>query len=76
MNIVNCIKCGEKYEEEDVDPYYCTKCLVEKNKLAEEINKKIASKPRKQTKSGLKIYDEAAQNGIRGFPKASDLGIL
>lgn len=61
----NCIKCATQYEDKDTEPYYCGQCLETKNKIAEEVDKKMALIGRKQTKSALQEYEESPK--IRGF---------
>jgi len=45
MNSHSCIKCRETYKTEDDDAYYCEACIEEKNRIAEQIDKKMASRP-------------------------------
>lgn len=66
MNTHACLKCKTQYEDEEVDAYYCTTCLVEKKRIADEIDAKIAMRPRKETKSAMQQYDEQAVN-VRGI---------
>lgn len=61
----NCIKCGTSYEDKDLEPYYCPECLEAKNKIAEQVDKKMALIGKKEVKSALQEYDEAEK--VRGF---------
>lgn len=62
-----CIKpvCGNSYQGDDPDAYYCPDCAAKNKALAKEVDAKIASRPRKPTKSALQEYDEQAK--IKGF---------
>ena len=72
-----CIKpsCGKSYTYNDPDAYYCSECVQEKKAIAKRIDSKIAQRPKKVIKSELKVYDEMSRKGVRGFPKATDIGI-
>lgn len=59
-----CINCSTEYTDTDADAYYCAPCLVEHKKKAEEIQKKINSRPRKQVKSDFQRYQELVK--LRG----------
>ena len=68
----NCIKCSQKYEEEDAEAYYCPSCLEEKKKLASVIDARIKSEPPKNKPlSGIQLYDSLPKVG--GFVRAKDL---
>lgn len=69
----NCIKCHEKYTDDDVDPYLCDPCKEKRKAIAEQVDRTLSLTPRKPTKSLLQEYDEAPK--IQGFMilKASDL---
>jgi len=69
MHTHSCIKCGTQYKDSDPDPYYCKTCSEEKKAIAEEVDKKLRSKPRKPTKSALQEYDEAQK--VHGFVQVS-----
>jgi len=71
--MLNCIKCNIKYETNDIDPYYCDVCLLEKNKIAKEIDKKFANRERKEVKSSLQIYDEIAKRHGTKFINANEI---
>lgn len=66
-----CIKCSASYTDNDPDAYYCPACIDEKKRIAQEIDKKIKSRPRKQYMSPLQAYDAAHK--VRGFINANDL---
>ena len=61
MNTLICIKCGVEYKSNDIDPYYCEECLKGKNKIAIEIDKKFANRPKKTIKSDNQILEETGQ---------------
>jgi len=65
----NCIKCGNSYEDTDLEPYYCSTCIEAKNKIAEEVDKKMALRGKKEVKSALQEYDEAQK--VHGFVQVS-----
>ena len=58
MYQVHCVKCKTSYESPDPDDYYCPVCLEIKKKIEIEVEKKIISRPKKQTKSELQLLDE------------------
>lgn len=71
-----CIKCKANYFDNEVDDYYCKKCKEEKDKIAKEIDSKIASKvSKRQMKTDLQIYDEIAKARGSRFVNIKDLGI-
>lgn len=79
-----CIKpgCSNTYEDNDVDAYYCDSCKVEKERIAKEVDAKVASRvSRKQIKSDFQIAEElgktipSASGGLTTFVRASDLGL-
>ena len=59
---LNCIKCKTRYSTDDPDPYLCETCKIEKNKIAEQIDKKLAGKISRSAKSQLKQLEELSQN--------------
>jgi len=73
----NCIKCREKYDSDEPDDYYCPTCNTDRMKIAEEIDKKIASMPPKRPRmSELQRFDEIAkQRGSGAHVSIKDLGI-
>ena len=77
-----CIKpgCGKVYQSEDEEPYYCPECLTAKQKIAQEVDRKMAGRVTIQPKSDLQLYDEMASNsqlrkGGVAFVNAKDLGL-
>jgi|CXWL01.1.fsa_nt_gi predicted nucleic acid-binding Zn-ribbon protein len=72
MNTHNCIKCGAQYEDSEVDNYYCATCLVEKKRIAAEVDAKLAGRPRKQVVSRFSAKDFKGKNG-RIFFNANDI---
>lgn len=71
-----CIKCKIKYDSDEPDPYYCESCLAFSKKIAEEVDRKLSARPRREHKSGLQVFDELAKTrGQRGFVHYKDLGI-
>ena len=66
MNTHSCLKCKNQYQDEDVEAYYCAPCLEEKKRVAAEVDARLASRPRKEIKSALQMYDENAVN-VRGM---------
>ena len=61
MNTFKCIKCGVDYKSNDADAHYCEECLKTKNKIAIEIDKKFANRPKKTIKSDNQILEETGQ---------------
>lgn len=66
-----CIKCRKKYDSDEPDDYYCPDCARMTNKIAEEVDKKLAMRPKKKVMSELQRYNSLLNGGK--FPKASDL---
>lgn len=81
MNKFNCIKCNTLYDEKDTEAYLCASCNEERLRIAKEVDAKIASMPKKETKSDLKIAESlgktiaSGSGGQATFVRASDLGI-
>lgn len=73
MTTHTCIRpgCGNSYEDNDVEAYYCPPCNKSRKALAAEIDAKINAKPRKPVVSALQAYDAAHK--VRGFISAKDL---
>jgi hypothetical protein len=63
----HCIKpgCTNQYNSEEPDAYYCPSCDKVRLAIAKQVDAKIATRPRKPTKSALQEYDEAVK--VRGF---------
>lgn len=72
MNKLTCIKCQASYDSEDIDPYYCSSCEVEKKRIAAEIDAKMAGRPKKPVVSRFSQKDFQGKNG-RIFFNAKDL---
>lgn len=73
-----CIKisCANTYQDSDPDRYYCPSCVQENKVIAAQVDKILSSKPRKDVKSGLQVYDEAAKmRGNKGFVRPEDIGL-
>ncbi len=62
----NCVKCGEPYPSDEEDNYYCPTCLVEKNKVAKEVDAKVARMPKRKVKSDFQTLDETGQLRVDG----------
>lgn len=70
----SCIKCKTQYSDEEQDAYYCPTCVVEKKRIADAIDKRIAANPSRETVSDLERYNQLAKTrGVRGFVRASDI---
>ena len=69
-----CIKpgCPNKYEDDDIDAFYCPSCIEAKQAIADELDAKFNTTGQVPS-SALADYDRA--RGTRAFPRASDLGI-
>lgn len=75
MNSHICVKCKEKYEDEEVDNYYCPTCNEDRKRIAKEVDANLSRIPKAPVKSDLQIYDEIRKaKGVR-FVNISDLGI-
>lgn len=82
-NRLTCIKpgCNKVYTSTEEEAYYCPDCLNEKNRIANEVDKKMAGRVTIQPKTELQIYEEMLQNnpiskgGVR-VVNAKDLGLL
>jgi len=68
-----CVKCGEKYESDEPDDFYCPPCEKIKTEIAKEVDVKLAGRPpKRKVESELKKYDSI--NGGK-WVNARDLGI-
>jgi predicted nucleic acid-binding Zn-ribbon protein len=65
MNTHACIKCGESYQDGDVDAYYCPPCLEVKKQLAQEMDAKRVGVSKKPVISALQEYDNSQK--VHGF---------
>ena len=65
-----CIKpiCGQSYESEELEAYYCLSCVEKNKQIAEDVSKRI--RPIK-VESTMKRYDSLPR--VHGFPRANDL---
>lgn len=45
-----CIKpnCDREYDSDDIEAYYCPNCVIEKDKIAKELDAKMANRPKKE----------------------------
>lgn len=59
----SCIKtgCENKYQDNEIDAYYCKEHLSEKKRIAAEIDKKFAGRSTEKTMSDLELYDSQAK---------------
>ena len=66
-----CIKpvCGQSYESEELEAYYCSSCVEKNKQIAEEISKRMH--PHIRVESTMNRYDSLPR--VHGFPRASDL---
>lgn len=62
-----CIKvaCSNTYKDEDPDAYYCSACKEMNKKIAQEVDAKLATMPKRKVVSALQEYDNAEK--VRGF---------
>jgi hypothetical protein len=73
--------CGKKYTDDDPDLYICPDCVVERKKIASEIDRKMAGRPHRVVQSNYQIAMKSgktinsSQGGQATFVRASDLGI-
>lgn len=58
-----CIKpgCGNRYEDNEPDHYYCPSCNEMRKAIALEVDKKMASIPREQPVSDLQAFEAEAK---------------
>ncbi len=75
MHTLNCIKCSTQYVSADSDPYYCESCNEQKKAIAREVDKKLAGRISRNSKSDLQIYDEIRKARGSQFVNINDLGI-
>ena len=77
----SCVKCQKSYQDSDPEPYLCKVCNEARLVIAAEVDKKLASRPKKENKSDFQIALErgktinSAMGGQSTFVRASDLGI-
>jgi uncharacterized Zn ribbon protein len=70
MNTHSCLKCKTQYTDDEVDAYYCSSCNEERKRIANEIDMKLAHRPKKQMVSPLQEYD-AQQKYMGRFIKVN-----
>ena len=58
-----CVKCKREYFDNDPDDFYCSPCNEQRKVIAAEVDRRMASQPRKPTKSALQEYDESPKVG-------------
>ena len=63
-----CIKCKTGYMDSDPDPYFCFPCREKAKSIAQDVNKKLAAKVHKQTKSGIEQYNDLCKKFNTPFP--------
>ena len=62
----SCIKCGDKYQDNEADDYYCPPHDAERKQIAKEIDTKLSKRPpKRKIMSGLDEYDAAPK--VHGF---------
>jgi len=73
--------CGKVYTDNDPDLYFCPACVAQRKLVAEQVNRNIGSRPKKDRKTDLQIAltrgrtINSASGGQATFVKAGDLGI-
>ena len=55
---LKCLKCTSIYQSEDDEPYLCDKCLNNRKKIAEELDKKFSTIQREPVRSELQEIEE------------------
>jgi len=70
-----CIKCTVSYEDSDPDPYFCETCMVEKARIAMEVDTKFAGRISEPVEGALKQYDRLLRQKGGRFPSMQDIGI-
>ena len=63
-----CTKCGNSYQDEDVEDYLCTPCVAERKAIAAKLDAERAGIPRVQPMTPLREYDAAQK--VHGFMRA------
>lgn len=73
--------CGSLYVDNDPDTYFCPACVLQRKKIAEEVDKKLAGKVSSREGKGFEELAKIGRTmpsqagGLATFFKASDLGI-
>ena len=70
------LSCGNEYEDNDFDAYYCPSCQVKNKAIAEQVDKKLGTTLRKPIMSELQQFDEVQKRTGTKFPNAKDLGFF
>jgi hypothetical protein len=60
-----CTKCGQSYQDEDVEDYLCEPCVVERKAIAAKVDAQRAGIPRVPPKTDLQMYEEGPK--FKGF---------
>lgn len=57
-----CIKpgCGREYEDAETDAYYCGVCLVDRKRIAVEIDARLGVRTGRKVVSDLQAFDASA----------------
>ena len=64
--------CGQTYEDNDPDLYFCPKCVEQRKVIAKQVDDKLKGKvSKRKEKSALEIYDSLPK--IRGMVDAKAL---
>jgi hypothetical protein len=73
MNTHACIKitCGQKYESDDPDAYYCPPCFEAKKALAAQIDAQVANQPPRLPRTSSYQDYENDPNKVGGFIRVS-----
>lgn len=56
-----CIKCKEPYTDTEEDAYLCPKCVIDKNKIAKQIDAQFAGRDFNESSSELKAFEASAK---------------
>jgi len=77
MHTCNCVKCKKQYQSEEPDNYFCEDCYKIRKQVADEIDAKMANRPKKKIVSDLQQFEMVAKKrGSIDFANAKDLGLL
>lgn len=75
-------QCGNTYTDNDPETYYCPTCIVQRKKIAEEIDRKLVGKKSSREEKGFETLCStlgrtmpSQTGGLATFFNASDLGI-
>lgn len=67
-------RCGNTYEDNDPDAYFCPPCVAERKIRARDIDAKVGSTIGQQPNGGFTQYANSPK-GKGGFAFAKDLGL-